>query len=470
MIVMKFGGSCLAKPARLRHACNLMSEAIREGKVIAVVCSALGGVTNQILELFQQAATRQPHYRTSLDHIIARHRNMVSALFDSGSRPAALAAIQPHLTDLSQAAETIYNQKDTSLAQEDLILGFGELLSTQIVAHYLQQSLPVSFLDGRKLIQTNSHFGQAKVDEAETTARILNHFQNCQTTQIVTGFISQDQNGAATTLGRGGSDYTAALIGAALGCESIEIWTDVDGFMTADPRLVPDAIAMRELSFEAAKSLAHFGAKVIYAPTLSPAMAHRVPVLVKNCFAPRQPGTLIHQPQTEAAHPLAGLASLDTIVQIQLTAPVGQTLVQAATGLYRFLVQEEANLTFATQSSDQLTLYVDTHQPCWQALEDRLRNYLSTEQAGSFAIRDDLALIALVGNRPLPTGLINQALTALERARTPPHQVCQFDAGHCLCIAVRNTHQTKAMRRLHRTFFDPSPANPTIQAIHSPVN
>ncbi|WP_223284774.1 aspartate kinase [Hymenobacter qilianensis] len=288
MQVLKFGGTSVATAANLQRVAQLVETAAQHTATVVVV-SALGGTTDALIEAGRLAAGGSAHYRTQLQRLEDRHLGVVRDLLPISEQSAVLSLVKTHCNELDSICDGIFALGELSDRTLDRLMSFGEILSSRLLAAYLKaQGVAHLWHDSRQLIRTDSRHGFATVD-SETTNQQIQAFVAAQPCQIyvVPGFIGSDAQGVTTTLGRGGSDYTAAIFAAALAAERLEIWTDVSGMMTADPRLVTLARPIPRISYQEAMELSHFGAKVLYPPTVQPVRSQGIPLWIKNTFAPR---------------------------------------------------------------------------------------------------------------------------------------------------------------------------------------
>ncbi len=306
MKVLKFGGSSLASPARVREVARIILEERRREPIIVVV-SAFQGVTNQLVDCARLAERGDSTYERTLQDIARRHRSAVARLV--GRRSRVQAEAERLLTELRDTLHGIFLLRHCPLQALDMTASFGERLSALIVAAHLNRRHPAIFVDSRQFVVTDDQFTQAAVAFAKTNRATRTYFAKLfrrhsgRVIPIVTGFIAATPDGRTTTIGRNGSDYSAAIVGAAVGVSSIEIWTDVDGVLSADPKAVPAAFPLPQISYEEAMELSYFGAKVLHSATIAPAIAKRIPILIKNTLNPGAPGTLI---STQASGAQAG--------------------------------------------------------------------------------------------------------------------------------------------------------------------
>jgi len=294
MRVLKFGGTSLADKDAIERVLSIIKNRVKNGQVIIVI-SALNGVTDQLYKLTRLKSLNDPQHRILLNALKNRHFKLIDGLLKSFERSKVTEQIESTFRELERALAIKANPQRDFKKKQDYIAGFGERLSAPIITACLRSvEIDALYTDTRSLIKTDSSFGSAAILENLTHKNIENYFlENSSSVIVATGFVSSTIDGTPTTLGRGGSDYTASIIGAAVGAKAIEIWTDVDGLMTADPKKVEAASLISRVSYETAKNMSLFGAKVIYPPTIEPAMRFKIPIYIKNTFKPGSPGTII---------------------------------------------------------------------------------------------------------------------------------------------------------------------------------
>ncbi|HQH95150.1 MAG TPA: aspartate kinase, partial [Rectinema sp.] len=317
MKILKFGGTSTGSPEALK---SLVSIVQKSGEKILVV-SALSGTTDTLLAS-AKLASEGGDWQSAFASIRERHYSIISALLKSQYREIATVEIKVLLDELSSLLLGISLVQDLSLRTLDLVASYGERLSATIIVQTLfQAGLNAEVVDARKLIITDNKFGAAHWLESETIQRVKSFFADFTHIAVVTGFIASTMDGVTTTLGRGGSDLTASILAACLGAEEIQIWTDVDGIMTADPRAVPDAFVIPEISYLEAMEMSHFGAKVLHPPAILPAMDRGIPVRILNTFSPDKPGTRIVKQGVPSSWPIRGIASIPSISLLLLQGP-----------------------------------------------------------------------------------------------------------------------------------------------------
>ncbi|HTF82418.1 MAG TPA: aspartate kinase, partial [Cytophagales bacterium] len=311
MRVLKFGGTSVGSVDNITKMLSIVTEAQKKHERIVVVFSAMSGITNSLLESAALASQSDEKYKSIVRSIENKHFEVINALIEAKNQSKAMGTVKMFLNELEDILQGIFLIRELSDRTKDIVVSFGERLSTYIISEIIRQEQPdVKFVDARTLIKTDASFTNAKVNFKATEANIRAYFESERSLQLVTGFIASTDKNETTTLGRGGSDYTAAIIGAALECEEIEIWTDVDGMLTADPRVVKNAFTLPNVSYIEAMELSHFGAKVIYPPTLLPAFSKKIPISIKNTFNPTHPGTLITDNSAKGNYTIKGITSI----------------------------------------------------------------------------------------------------------------------------------------------------------------
>jgi len=353
--VLKFGGSSVGTPERIQSLVEILKSYYRCNERFAVVFSAFSGVTDALLAMGGKAAEGDQSYREILESVRQRHIQAAEALLSAEVQlHEALREIEQNFDTLGDLLHGVFLIREASLRTMDYIISFGERNSAFIISKVmLQAGIPTAYLDARKLIQTNDRFGNAQVDFATTNAKIVNYFSQNNEFQSVTGFIGATESGVTTTLGRGGSDYTAAIFGAALNVSSIEIWTDVDGVLTADPRKVKKAFTLPSMTYSEAMEMSHFGAKVIYPPTIQPALNKGIPLVIKNTFNPDFPGTIVSDKAEASTLPVKGLSSISEIALLTLQGSGLVGVPGIAGRLFNALANAGISIILITQGSSE---------------------------------------------------------------------------------------------------------------------
>ena len=290
---MKFGGTSVAHASNINKVIDIILDSKKGGDNIVIVVSALSGITDDLIILANLASKKDLKYKIIFKAICGRHNQAIKELIDSKNQERVLREINKKYSELEEITKNIFSAQELSLSALDAVMSFGEQLSSFIIGNGIKsRGIPCEFVDSRAVIKTDDNFGSANVD-LEKSYKLMSDCFKGKTLSIMGGFMASTKNGITTTLGRGGSDYTASLAGAALDASVIEIWTDVDGIMTEDPKKMKNALLIPEITYEKAEEMAYNGAKVIHPKTIRPAILKNIPIYVKNTFNPMGSGTKI---------------------------------------------------------------------------------------------------------------------------------------------------------------------------------
>lgn len=456
MKVLKFGGSSVASPARIRSVIEIIKPYL-SGEV-AVVFSAFGGVTDELLEISKLALDGNAQYSQRADQLEKRHLEAVRELISIQKQSAILAQVKIKMNELEDVLHGVYLVKERTPRTLDYIMSFGERLSAFIIAEAIKdQGIAAEYLDARTLILTDNQFGHAKVDFAVTNKRISEHFGQRRPLQVITGFIGTADTGETTTLGRSGSDYTAAIFAAALQASDLEIWTDVDGMMTADPRLVKKAFTVPEMSYEEAMELSHFGAKVIFPATMQPAMINKIPIWIKNTFNPTFRGTVIHAQSTNGKL-IKGTSSLNgvSLLNIQGSGLLG--VVGVSMRLFATLAREQVNVILISQASSEHSICIAVESVSARraklAIEREFIHEIRSEEVDEVQVESELSIVAVVGDGMKHSpGTSGRMFGALGRNGINVMAIAQGSSERNISAVVRQADIAKALNALHEAFF-----------------
>ena len=453
MKVLKFGGSSVGSPDRVRLVKNIV-EAQQESCIVVV--SAFQGVTDQLLRMSKMAVERDDTFHTELDQIELRHLSAVRELIDHRIQSCILAQVKLLINELDDILNGVYLLKDLTPKTSDYILSFGEHLSSFILSHVINNA---RFHDSRSFIRTNSNYGSAKVDFDLTDDLISRHFAVLDHVPVIPGFIARNEADETTTLGRGGSDYTASIVAAALNASVLEIWTDVDGFMTADPRKVSKAYAIDSLTYAEAIELSHFGAKVVYTPTIHPVYKKNIPVAIKNTFNPEARGTYIgNNIESNISAPIKGISSIDdiTMITIQGAGMVGVSGISMR--IFRALAKSKSNVILITQASSEFSISVAISPvdaaKAKEAIEEEFQTEIYIRNEIKISMEDDLSIIAIVGERMKNTpGISSGLFSSLARNGVSVIATAQGSSELNISVVIRKISLRKALNAIHEGFF-----------------
>lgn len=459
MKVLKFGGSSVGSPDALKNVVEIISSSQKEGRLVVVV-SALRGITDQLLRVAKLAAEGGADYKDILSGIEHRHYEIVREILPATRQSDVITDFKIAFNELEDVLQGVALIHELTPKTLDLIVGFGERFSALILTACLNHSeVCARYTDARQLIKTDNNYGSARIQVAQTYQNIKNYLeQNSENIVVVTGFIASTEKNESTTLGRGGSDYTASIFGSALSADIIEIWTDVDGLMTADPRKVKRAFSVENASYEEAMELSHFGAKVIYPPTIQPALRSGIPIVIKNTFKPEHPGTLIQKEIEPRPGLIRGISSIDdvSLITIRGSGMIGVTGV--ASRIFTALAKENINIILITQSSSEHTVSLavmpDQAALAQKSIEKEFSTELKNNVIDDIKAEQDLSIIAVVGDnmRQIP-GIAGRVFNALGRNGINIIAIAQGSSERNISFVVEKKNERKAMNTLHDAFF-----------------
>src|SRR3989344_4524615 len=422
--VLKFGGTSMGSPEAIRQVISILKKPQRDARIAAVVVSAMSGVTDQLIKIARLAAAKDESYITLLAELKRRHIETVRALIRQKNRKQATANIGVLLGYLDGVITGIRLVRELSPGALDYIMSYGERLSAHILTEaLLDRGIACEYLNARTVITTDDSFGSAAVDFEHTNRNIKKHFKTHRRLQVVTGFIASTKDKKTTTLGRGGSDYTAAIFGAALRAKSIEIWTDVSGVMTADPRKVRTALPIAGMTYNEAVEMSYFGAKVIHPPTIRPAQEKNIPLLIKNTFEPEAKGTIVRRKaeKIQDGALAKGISSINDIAMLQVEGSALPRLRGAAGRIFMALAENRINVILITQASSQHSVSFAV------APEDAEHARLAIEQEFKLERQNGINVVA----------------------------IAQGSSELNISVVVEKSDETKALNALHTGFFFP---------------
>jgi len=459
--VLKFGGSSLSTPATIREVGRILLAARRHEPVIAVV-SAFQGVTNQLLECARLAERADSRYQELFDQIARRHRAAVSRLV--GSRSGRVRGqVDALLAELASTLQGIHLLRHCPSRALDMTASFGERLSALIVAAYLNKTHPAMFADARDFLVTDDQFTHAGVIFKKTNRRTRAYFtkvfrQSGRVLPVATGFIGATEDGQTTTIGRNGSDYTAAIIGAAVGASVIEIWTDVDGVMSADPRVVPSAFVQPRMTYEEAMELSYFGAKVLHSATIAPAVAKRIPILIKNTFNPAAPGTLISRTAEDDGKLAKGITSVGDLSLLTLRGAGMVGVSGVAERVFRALAARSVSVILISQASSEHTICLgvqSAHASRGVAALMQEFQLEFHEHLLQVDVKPGQAIVAVVGEgmkgRP---GVAGKVFESLARQNINISAIAQGASERNISCVIDEAQQVRALNAIHQGFFE----------------
>jgi aspartokinase/homoserine dehydrogenase 1 len=428
-------------------------------KVRVVVVSALSGVTDGLIAAARQAATGDEGYVAAVKALEDRHRKMSRALLAAEKRKAADAALKTMFLELSRVLDGIALLRELSPRSLDLVMSFGERLSAQLVALVCQgRGIPAEFLDARPLILTDDSYGAARYKAEETYSRIRAFLRKNPALQIATGFIGATDGGSTTTLGRGGSDLSAAIFGVAIGAKAVEIWTDVEGLLTADPKMVHNAFRIDSLAYNEAMELSHFGAKVLHPPSVRPALEKGIPIWIRNTFNPGGGGTWISDRADPGNYPIRGISSLGDITLVRVQGPGMVGVAGFSARLFGALARHRISVVLIAQASSEYSICFAVAPQDGPAAARAIREEFDREIAATAieepAVENGLAIIAVVGaNMKHTAGISGKVFHALGRTGVNVVAIAQGMSELNISAVISAQDVSKALSAVHEAFF-----------------
>ncbi len=457
MKVLKFGGSSIATPSRIESVIDIIRPYVEQDNV-ALVFSAFGGVTDELIAISQLALEGSPEYKDRVNALEKRHLEAARELISVRKQSGILAQVKITMNELEDVLHGVFLVKERTPRTLDYIMSFGERLSAFIIAEAMKdRGIAAEYLDARAVIRTDDTFGSAKVDFAVTNKNIVGHFASRKAVQVITGFIATADSGETTTLGRSGSDYTAAIFAAALNATDLEIWTDVDGMMTADPRWVKKAFTVPQMSYEEAMELSHFGARVIFPATMQPAMINKIPIWIKNTFNPAFRGTVIHAHSTNGKL-IKGISSMNNVSLLNIQGSGLLGVVGVSMRLFATLAREQINVILISQASSEhsICIAIESHlaQRAKQAIEREFMHEIKNEEIDEVQVESGLSIVAVVGDGMKHSpGTSGRMFGGLGRNGINVVAIAQGSSERNISAVVRQADVAKALNALHEAFF-----------------
>jgi aspartokinase/homoserine dehydrogenase 1 len=462
MQVLKFGGTSVGNAVNIKRVIQIVSDKLKNDKIIVVV-SALGGTTDALINTGTLASKTDEGYKNILEEIELRHLDTVKQLIPIQQQSSILSLTKKLCNELEEICNGVFLLGELSPRTKDRIVAYGELMSSQIVAAAFNGvGIPASWKDSRELIRTNSNFGSAAVLFDFTNRQIHDYISSVKTDLVVVpGFVASDSEGTTTTIGRGGSDYTAAIMAAAMDATELEIWTDVSGMMTADPRWVPNARVIPSISYQEAMELSHFGAKVIYPPTIQPVMSKHIPVWIKNTFAPSDMGTLIETASHRNGNIIRGISGINQVALLSLEGSGMVGIPGFSKRLFEALANEQINVILITQGSSEHSICVGIEaghtERAKTAVDEAFANEIAMERVEPLEIETALSIVALVGeNMKSHPGISGKMFGALGKNGVNVRAIAQGSSERNISAVIATRDVRKAINVLHEEFFEAS--------------
>ncbi len=459
MQVMKFGGSSVANAQNISKVIAIVKEALKKDKTV-VVSSAISGCTDELIAIGKEALSQNENYTVRIDQLELRHISLIEELIPAEDYTSIKQECRELFNKLREICKGVFLLKELSNLSLDHIVSFGEILSTKIISAKLK-SLNISHIwkDSRELVKTEPVNGKNVVIQDLTNWKIKEFFeQSNHKLYIMPGFIAMDEKGRTTTLGRGGSDYTASLIAVGAQARILEIWTDVCGMMTADPRVVPQAHPIRNISYKEALELSHFGAKVVYPPTIQPVVKQGIPIYVKNTFEPSDPGTLIERNPPEGHSKIKGISSSNKIALLSMEGSGMVGIPGYSSRLFDTLTKNNVNIILITQASSVHTMCIAIDEAdadkAKKATDELFAYEISLGKVDPLRVEKGFSIISLVGDdMKNQSGASGKMFEALGREGINIRAIAQGSSEKNVSAVVQTEHVHEAIRAIHKEFF-----------------
>ncbi|TZG00396.1 bifunctional aspartate kinase/homoserine dehydrogenase I (plasmid) [Chryseobacterium panacisoli] len=463
MKVLKFGGTSVAHSQNILLVEKIIKDESLKSRIVVIV-SALHGVTDQLIRAAEYASVKDENYIQMIQNLEEKHISLIKDLVPITEQSSLLSFVKKHFNDIEDLCNGIAVLGELTYRIKDRIASYGEFLSSKIIAARLRhEGLDCIWMNSADLIRTDSNFTNAKVDFQCTESNIINFLNENKNRIIVApGFVARDEKNNATTLGRGGSDYTASIIAASINAEELQIWTDVSGMMTADPRLASNAKPISEISYHEAMELSHFGAKVLYPPSIQPVMVKNIDLMIKNTFDPEAQGTLIsHQLKSSGNEKqiAVGISNMNSIALLTLEGSGMIGIPGISAKLFQCLSQEKINIILITQGSSEhsITIAIEEKEAlrAEYAINSSFADDINLKRVYPVKIETELSIVALVGENMKSRSDVNAKMFGcLGNNGINVRAIAQGSSERNISIVISEKDSKKAVNVLHEEFFE----------------
>ena len=459
MKVLKFGGTSVGSVESITKLLEIIESEVRKSGNPVIVLSAMSGVTN-LLSAMADKASQGGTFHVELKELEERHFNVIKERLAVSRQNPVFTQLRILFNEIEDLLQGISILRELTPRTRDLVLSYGERCSTFMISKIAgQEKDNTIYVNSAELIKTDSSFGQAKVNIELTEILIRDFYEKNKNKMLfVTGFIASNDEGRITTLGRGGSDYTAAIFGSALNASEIEIWTDVNGMMTADPKMVKKAFSLPELSYTEAMELSFFGAKVIYPPTMIPAFMKKIPIIIRNTFEPEFPGSVIKHNCENSNLAIKGISSINdiSIINIEGSGMVGKSGFSGR--LFSLLAREQINIILITQSSSEHSITFAIHPGdaarAQHMIEHEFELELRAKKLEVPVFEQGLSVLAIVGENMKQTpGISGKLFHALGRNGINVRAIAQGSSEYNISVIISQEDLNKGLNAVHDAFF-----------------
>lgn len=458
MKVLKFGGSSVANSTNISKVVQIITNNCNNKKIIVVV-SAFGKTTNKLIASANKAAANDKNYFLSFNEVKQLHFRVIDDLVAKNQQSKVHQKVNDLFNELQTLLEGCFLLKEVTPKTMATVSSFGELLSSYIISEIAKNTLNATYKDSRELITTSAIFNKAQVNFEVTNKNCQDFFkQNTYQVVVLPGFIAKSENKLTTTLGRGGSDYTAAIYAAALEADELQIWTDVSGMYTANPSIVKQAFPIPKISYQEAMELSHFGAKVIYPPTIQPVLEKEIPIVIKNTFEPENIGTLITK-EAKSKNLVKGISYIEdiTLLTIEGSGMIGASGVSKR--LFETLSNQDINVVLITQASSEHSICVGVYdedaEKAAKAINTVFEIEIERRKIKPVIIEQELSILALVGdNMKNHQGLSGQMFSALGKNNVNIRAIAQGASQKNISAVIDSKDAKKGLNTLHEQFFE----------------
>ena len=459
MNVLKFGGSSVATATTIEKTLKIIQDQA-VATPIYVIVSALGGITDLLLKAGHEAASNQENYKNTLLEIEKRHLDVVKSLIPIDRQSAIISKVKSEINQLESLCEGIFLLSELSFKTEAVIASFGELLSSYIITEAAKvKGLAIELKDARDYIVVQDPV-KFTIDYDKTAGNIKNLVSET-TSQIILfpGFVARTADHEPATLGRGGSDFTAAILAAAVDAKELQIWTDVSGMFTANPKMVKQAKPVPHISYQEAMELSHFGAKVIYPPTIHPVLDKNIPIHIKNTFAPEEAGTLITREVDNRQKPVTGISHIDDVSILLLEGSGMVGIPGFSKRLFETLFLEHINIILITQASSEhsicLAIAAKDAEQAKKALDTTFEFEIAKNKVMPVQVENEVVIVALVGdNMYRHQGLSGKMFSTLGKNNVNIRAIAQGASEKNISVVIEKKDIKKALNVLHESFFE----------------
>jgi len=461
MKVLKFGGTSVGSSKNISKVIKIVKEESASENIVVVV-SAVGGITDKLLTAADKAINKDQSYKENFEALRLKHIEVIDGLLSGEVHEATTDIVLEHLSRLGKLLDGVYLINELSPKITDKLLSFGELISSLIIYEAMKsKGLNVQLKNSQNLIVTDSNFTNAAVNFEETNSNITTYLENNQKmVTILPGFISKSEHDEITTLGRGGSDYTAAIIAAALNVSVLQIWTDVSGMFTSNPKMVKHAKPIAKLSYLEAIELSHFGAKVLYPPTVQPVLRKNIPLLIKNTLAPEDAGTLITKVvENGSKFPIKGISNINNVSLLTLQGNGMVGIPGFSKRLFETLAHSKINVIIITQASSEHSICIgvsDSDALAAKAVIDKeFENEISLFKIDPLVIESNLSIVAVVGDKMKShQGISGKMFSTLGKNNVNIRVIAQGASERNISAVISESDVKKALNCLHEQFFE----------------